>query len=35
MNFDAFSEQMTLAERNEYYKRRLYHYLYVKIYSKW
>jgi len=31
----SLSEQMTMAERNEYYKRRLYHYLYVKIYSRW
>ena len=26
---------MTLSECSEYYKKRLYHYLYVKIYSKW
>ena len=26
---------MSMSERSEYYKKRLYHYLYVKIYSKW
>ena len=26
---------MTFSECSEYYKKRLYHYLYIKIYSKW
>lgn len=31
----VFREKMSLSECSEYYKKRLYHYLYVKIYSKW